>query len=487
MALPRPQHIGLWTALLLISGYAFFLTLAALRSDYAVGTDGYYYVVQVQSLIQTGNLHVPDASWMLRVLAAGTWLLGDVIWGIKVTIAAFVAATVMSAYVLLTTLSQSRWVGLVGACWIAASPTIIALAAEFPKNLSSVPALFLSLAILATLTRHGASKIRVFSLVSTLIIAGTAHRLGAVLGGLACLIYVLQTPQLRRTVIAVSAVGAVLFVGLSAMLPNLLHISDWQRLSGQLAIPNGWPPPWGYHSIRPFAVPHLIELSLTASAVFVGAIAWRKTINSPLRTVLIVSTMVALFPGWRTDTLDLGFRLSLFAPILGIPLLLSYLVTKRGVAIGIIVLTLLGAPLTSKSGYDIKTDPPYDLYTQMIERIPRPLPQLLITHQGINFFYDHLTGEEAMAWAPDATSPKDTARLVYGVSEGDWLAFLDQHPQLSWPIRLTEEYWYVNRDTFDQLISWATENEDRELLELLRSWRNPSRQRPQMLVRNKKL
>ena len=54
--------------LLVLTLAAFALRLLSfLRTPHPLGTDGYYYVVQASHWWSDG-LHVPDSSWMLRVL-----------------------------------------------------------------------------------------------------------------------------------------------------------------------------------------------------------------------------------------------------------------------------------------------------------------------------------------------------------------------------------------------------------------------------------
>ncbi len=48
-----------------------------------LGTDGYYYVVQVEHLLREGRPHVPDASWVLRFLAACAAAVGSPVEGVK--------------------------------------------------------------------------------------------------------------------------------------------------------------------------------------------------------------------------------------------------------------------------------------------------------------------------------------------------------------------------------------------------------------------
>lgn len=50
-----------------------------------------------------------------------------------------------------------------------------------------------------------------------------------------------------------------------------------------------------------------------------------------------------------------------------------------------VMLAALALVCVTRWGFDPTQTPPYARYRRLIERIPRPLPELLIAHQGINF------------------------------------------------------------------------------------------------------
>ncbi|MBW2736616.1 MAG: hypothetical protein JRH20_29865 [Deltaproteobacteria bacterium] len=58
--------------------------------------------------------------------------------------------------------------------------------------------------------------------------------------------------RLRLAFVCIT-VTLLLVLGVSFLLPNMLHLSDMLRLQGQLVWPSGWPTPWGYHATRPWS------------------------------------------------------------------------------------------------------------------------------------------------------------------------------------------------------------------------------------------
>ncbi|MBT3223034.1 MAG: hypothetical protein HN348_28500 [Proteobacteria bacterium] len=190
---------------------------------------------------------------------------------------------------------------------------------------------------------------------------------------------------------------------------------------------------------------------------------------------LLLPLFACELPFWRHDRLDLGYRLALMGPVFAAPILAIVVgefplaEQRRGFRASL----LAGAALVGLSpfGFDQSLNPPYEKYESLIDKIPRPLPKLVIAHQGLNFLYDHVTGEEAMAWAPEEElNREDVWRIVWGVRRGEWM-MLNARPK---PLYLESEYWWVREDVWEQLVTEA----DDELKVFIADWRNPDQIRP---------
>jgi hypothetical protein len=217
--------------------------------------------------------------------------------------------------------------------------------------------------------------------------------------------------------------------------------------------------------------------------------------------------VLAVVVPWRTGTLDIGYRLALVGVLAAIPLVLLAVDREasrrwpnpgRGAIVAALCVGLIGPWVGARSGHDPDSAPPYGRYRALVETVPRPLPELLIAHQGINFLYDHLTGSEAMAWAPEPElDPQTVGRIAWGIRDGEWTELApDADPA---PVRLGGEYSYVREDVWRAFLAAAGEAEataleaddraDRlgadDLSERIGDWRNPSRVRPASLLRNR--
>lgn len=469
-SLPRRDLAGL-TALTL-AAFAVRLWVASRTADPA-GTDGYYYVVQIETLAATGAMHVPDASWVLRFLAIPALLGVDPVWSLRIAAAALAAACVPAARTLgATTGPRAGW-ALAG--WAAASPTLTQLSIEFPKNLGAIPALLLAFAA----ARTARSPAGWAFAVALSLLAATAHRVGAALVVLAVLGAVLARLRPSRTTVVTAAVAIVGFTVAAALAPGLLSLADLERL--QLRATPWPPPPWSWLSARRTDPVQLVELVLPWVAVVAGVAALRDPERRPRVAALLVPLLVCLFPFWRADELDLGYRLSLASPALAFPLLAVAWPVRVSVPGGLAVLALPAAAF----GFDPASTPPYDRYRALIAAIPRPLPELLILHVGASFLYDHETGHEAMAWAPEpALDRRTVGRVVWGVRDGEWTAWAPVIPDAR-PIRLDRDYVYVREDVWEAFVARARAAGDDDLLDRLSDPRNPMRVRPGWLLRNR--
>lgn len=488
--------------------------LLYLQTPEPLGTDGYYYVVQLEDLIATGSLHVPDGSWVLYFLGLCAWLVGDVVLGLKVGAALLAALCVPGAWLVGGTINYHNnpagnlvfhnWPAWLLALWAAASPTLTHLGGDFPKNLGmAAPLLFL----IAIAVRARWSLTWVILGAGSLFLALTAHRLSAavvglmLLGGLlGSLLGVdglsLSNTRVRRITMAIVSVVFLAFAILSAVNPNLLHPADMERLHGQFDFSLGWPAPLSYLALRQTHPLQVIELLVPWGAIVLALYAWwRYPTRRAMLAAFLLPLGAAIFPFWRRDVLDIGYRLNLIAPIIAFPLLVAALPPihwrKRHrirAALAFAGYLAITAPLvwTSRVGFRPDNTPPYATYREVIDAIPRPLPELLIAHQGINFLYDHRTGHEAMAWAPrEALDRVRIGRVVWGVGAGEWLEFLSQGFAGPPPYPLPHGYTYVREDVWELFRGAAQTAGDDDLSARINDWRNPRRVRSAAMLRNR--
>ncbi|MFT3710972.1 MAG: hypothetical protein QM817_25380 [Archangium sp.] len=430
------------------------------------GWDGYSYVVQLERLASEGRLHWPDSSWVLWFLAALHVVIPSVIVAIKVGACLLAALVVPVAW---------RAGGPALAMWAACSPTLTHFAGDFPKNLGVVAPLVFLLG----------GRARIPATLIAIAAAALAHRVGAALlfaCGLGVLLG-LVTARARAGRVALGfAAIAVVFTAMSVALPGVLHPADLERVSSQLDFTLHAPPPWPYFSLRETSWVQRLELLLAWPAVFIGIVRFVRQSEARVRTgALLFPLLLCVLPLWRTDALDLGYRLALMAPVFAVPLLLD---TKQRELKPAWLLVLPLVFFVARSGFDPQQTPPYTEWRAIIARIPRPLPKLLIAPQGMNFLYDHETGSESMAWAPEPElDRRDVYRLAFDVTDGEWAELAGNDAPA--PVRLSANVVYVREDVWERFRLRALEDDDDDLRARVTSTRNPSRVRPASLTRTR--
>lgn len=428
-----------WLAGLTLGAFAVRLAWL-LRSPEPSGWDGYYYVAQAKHLVEDGHFHVSDPSWVLYLLSLPHVLGLPAAVGVKLVAALLAAACVPAAFLLGRRVDERAawWLAL----WAAGSPALTHLAGDFPKNLGAAPALLFGLAL--------ADRPAVALALGAL--SGWAHRLGAVLA-------LAAAPGVSKRWWA----GLVLVAGVAAI---VLWPTNAPRV--REAFGAAWPPPpWAYFALRATSWAEAVELSLALPALIAGAWAFWRGRHRPLIASLWLPLFVCALPLWRTDTLDLGYRLALMAPVFAVPLLVISLprLPRPVFALPLALLAL--------TGFDPHATPDYPRYRALIAKIPRPLPELLIAHQGINFLYDVETGEEAMAWAPEKSLDRTKVyRLAWGITDGEWLAYAPGEEAQ----RLDSDYLYVREDAWERFVTGAAGDES--VRERLGDHRNPHKVRP---------
>lgn len=487
-SMQHPGQSGRWEmaalALLTLSAFAWRMVFL-LGESHPFGFDGYYYVTQLTRHVVSGHLHSPESSWVVWLMVPLRYLVGDSIVTVKLASAALAAACVPAAYFAVAACLEKRegfrlapWLA---AAWAAGSPVLSLMAAEFPKYAGLLAA---GMGFWAVLWRRPFRKWQWPALAILGLLTLTAHRLGIllVLAGAGRL-----TAKRTRLVLIVLAGVLGLFAGLSLVLPNLLHPSDLERLRGVFD---------SRPSFLPFAYFPLWDPSwalrgeLILGWLLAPVLVWGLVRNRPLRVLLSAFLAVFLlcnFPFFQSGRLDLGFRLGLLGPLFTVlpALMLIGNGMPRPIKLGFAAAAALLLLLVSPLGIQAKRMPPYDRYRELIARVPRPYPDKVIVHSGMNFYFGHLTRCPGVAWSPPPTEdPTRIGRIAWGIRDGEWLEFLQRHPITPAPLRIDPDYTYLREDGWEAFVRWAEESGDEELLDRVYSSKNPHRRKPRYLERN---
>ncbi|MDQ3339412.1 MAG: glycosyltransferase family 39 protein [Myxococcota bacterium] len=185
MSEPRPlptwlPTVGVAIALAGLVTISFLQRWAMLtESPFPVGVDGYFYPVQLRSLLETGALEYPAAPlafWLMAPLAA----LTDPVTGAKLGAALFGALVAVPAYGVGARLGRGRGSGLVASALATTSAGSAFLTIEFVKNGIGLTVLLAALwLLLRALEKPVVSRI-VLAVLGALL-AVLAHKMAAAL------------------------------------------------------------------------------------------------------------------------------------------------------------------------------------------------------------------------------------------------------------------------------------------------------------------
>ncbi|MGD0094907.1 MAG: glycosyltransferase family 39 protein [Terracidiphilus sp.] len=138
------RRIAFGVAFALIAAYG-GLRLAALLfpSATAVGYNGYYYVLQVHTLLKGAQLYYPTHTPLaFYLLAAVSWLTGDAVRGVKIGTLVFAFAMMYGAFLSSRLLLGSRWCALLAFALLAESTILAYIMVEYAKTLLALVFLF---------------------------------------------------------------------------------------------------------------------------------------------------------------------------------------------------------------------------------------------------------------------------------------------------------------------------------------------------------
>jgi hypothetical protein len=433
-------EIGVALAVASLCLYAFVVRARfLLASPYPLGVDGYYYPIQLRSLLEEGRLAYPSAPlvlWLLAPLAA----LTDPIVGAKLGAALGTALAPLPAYLLAKRISGARAPALLGAALVATSAQSFYLSTEFVKE---GVGLTLALAFLAALGRAlgHPTRARWLGALGLFLASVLSHKtaLGlALIGGVPALLAWVSPSGLRRGLLV--ALGAlVLVVALGLLAPrrfvgvrDLLLVTEMFQSQADLSLPVLATPTLTLVFAREVTLAALLAALLVASYALPYLLRHRAN-ATPSRDRLpalgVGLVAYALFCGlpWLdvSDEQGLAFRLRLstFVTLAPLSALLAVRVLRAApplgrwllplaVAVGLVV----GKPAASREGV-VATHPALATAASALSLPPGSL--VVTPERKVAFMATWYARVPARLRPPADLDPTRTFRLLPGASIDD--------------------------------------------------------------------
>jgi hypothetical protein len=433
---PRDERLA-WLAVGVLTVIVALVRLAALRaSPFPTGVDGYWYLIEVRSLLEHGRLHYPTAP-LVPSLMALVALAVEPILAVKLVAAFGSAALILPSYAIARRVSGSVGAALLGAALVATSAQSFFLSTEFVKQAVGLPLALGCVAILADATVRP-TKARLGTTGLALLACALAHKtsLGlAVLLGAPIAVQAGWRLRRRRLFIAASAatlgamLGGALLLATGAPTAPLRHLFTAHASLGfaVLAAPGG----------RPLVLGHEVALAAALALAVAAHAILRPPIQGPrLPPLLLGFVGLAWFLAlpWLdvADDQGLGYRLRLCASVCLAPCAAVFVARLlrgansrlRGSLVALATsLWLLGRPWTSAEGV-VKAHPAMVEATSRLAGILPPDATVVVPERHTAFMAAWYARASTRLRPPTGADPARTFRLLPGaeIRPGLWAA-----------------------------------------------------------------
>lgn len=376
--------------------------LLLLHTPLAHGYDGWYYVLQVRSML-SGEALFGDRSLVFLLLVGLTRLCGDAVLASKLAASLFGGLTALGGGLTGWRWTGSRAGGLACGAWWALSPLHLGVTAEYLKNAGGVAVLALLIAALA-----GSGRRSMIAAVGLALLGPLVHKLTGVLG-LLLLIGRLAADRLPpRLILAAAGLGAIAVLSV-----GLLRPEDLTRLTGGTE----GAPRWMLAQTARLVGAEKLELVAAhlAPALLAGGL-WRRADLRALGLPVLGLSLVVLAPG-----LPLGFDLTAWRLLLMGFLPLGLLAALAGArrplaAASVLLLGLLTLPATVPAQRD--RSPDYPALSAMLPIIADHVPpeDRLVAHRGLCGFLWAEGGRVCENFQPIEDDLSGWWRVAYGFS-----------------------------------------------------------------------
>lgn len=509
------------------------------QTEYATGWDGYYYLVQVKSLVEKGEMHSPEYSPVYVPLLAFHAVTGNYEAAYRMSSVLIKLLFVVSVFVMSLSLlcdagekepAVRRFTALMAASISALSPSLNYFFTQFPKNLLGFALLLFFMASVMGLARRfreeGTISVSGFVVLRLLgvflLFAATffTHRFSAVLSVLFLLLYALPWAGgrlrsiMHRTETKYWIVGAAALILLASLLlisenlPLAPSLDDLERVTQDLSpvpmfAPAAFTRTFGLFRI---SLPWLVEIYSAALLPLATCLLllFRRKLSFLRRGkayyILLLFSLPGLFPFLSFTLTGLSYRL-FFGTLLLLPLVLIPFIGKairmifrvcsscnesRAVPVlsGAVLLTVFISFFTAGTYRPQIHDPPYGFYQELSDQVLQVLSEkdweLIIAHKALAEMITYRHGADALPWAPEEHFSRDGVwRITAGVLRDEVAYYIGPENADEHFIRLSGDYGLLREDRWEEFME-AISGEP-VMLEALDTWRNPMEQRPEYL------
>jgi hypothetical protein len=472
-------------SLILILGFI-FRWMAFQQTEYANGWDAYYYLIQINSYAETGEMHSSEWNLYYPILISINFILNDPVMAVKVLSALLATLFGVSIYYLAKSLKLPIFISFFAVSLIIFSPELTYFTAQWPKNLLG---LIIYILLLQAIVRKS-----LLSIIICLVLGYFSHRMTAVLGLMTVVIW-LANNQLSLKFKVVFVLGGLLGLSLIHFSPGLFSFYDFERLNGIFSNEISYAP-WEFYQL--FGAEKIsswwsFELILY-SFVWVGFITHliiRLIKSQEIKSIEIaiaVVFLVLLFPFYEFTLSNIPYRFFHASLVLSPILLLFIAPDKVGLKKIYMIFTAIIIIMT---GFSWRTynptihDPDYKKYDQMSRKLEQywdknGKPELIIGHKSMAELITYKTKVDVLPWQPEYQIAEDK---LYRIAYTPFKRLFEFYTNTT-PFSLGSNYFYVKESDWQKFLSGIQSKENEELFLIHQDWKNPNEIRPNYLLKN---
>lgn len=463
---------------------AAILLFQQFSDKYLRGFDAYYYALQGDWWHSTGDVRIPDSSFIHRVTGLLQFNGVDAETALRLWISISVLLFLLTVVLLLRKCTSKSLI-LLFFGFAMISPSILFIAVEFPKTFSFMIVFNLWFLFVEK------DRVNILALIPLMFIAVLCHKI-AIIFALIVFLAVL-IPEIFKKTDFIKIRVPLLFLSLGVLVSlYFLFIKDHVN-TADLARFNGMNLTPGIISL--LFRPNLpLSIKIEFIAVFIAVVLLVISYKPGLkRFVLPILLLLTVFvPAFGKEVFNIGERFALLFPYL--MFLSVYYVFKdaefralgRMLSVSIIALVLVAGVFRLYYSYPEKINPPYTDYDEIIETISGRNIRMLIIHRGMHFYYKYKTKGNAFSFEPEPFWDKTKIwRVVYGVTPEELYVYMPK--QYDWgkdfvEILPVKPYTLIREDYYEKMRDNIKEEENEALYGLLwKNTMNPSQKRPVFL------
>ncbi len=493
----------------LISFLSSFLRAYALfQTDFVNGWDAYFYLVQMQSLVETGKAHTGDASIIYYFLTLFYFIFQDYIIAYKIGLSVLVGIFTFLTVFLIKKYSTQKIALFVGVL-ILCSPHLTYFVSQYPKNLlGSISLILFWIVFPKEFSSKKQNLIYQFLLLFfVLLLNYFSHKLTFFVALIWICVFILAKINQLKLVF----IGILVLIFISFLRIDLTEYwSQWRRIHDALGgfsfVPYQFWESLGGERISVFwRMEMIISLFVLVVSLFVGCISLKYKSNKNKITlfykVIAITLSLLLLPVFKWDLEGVSYRFFMLFGVLWVVLIpvLDFKILRvfKGFRVSnLLFLFLIMLSIFSSQSYKpILHDPDNQTYKAVTDNFEKQSEKLnlkiklLILHKSFAEYFTFKTKIDALPWLPEQRLKEEILeenlyRLATHIRKEEFEYYLKNKNKIK---RLGLNYFLLKENDYQKMLLFAQNEKDTLLIKRMTNHNyNPSRVRPLFLLEQKK-